>query len=1129
MLTPDQFAARLSRLSSEKRALLEKRQRLSLTNGKIEPQQTIPRRLSSDPAPLSCSQDRLWLLDQLIPGNSIFTLARVLHVHRVVNASALGRAVEIIASRHEVLRTTFSVNDGVPVQVVSVSSQIPVNFVDLRGLPAVERESNGYDLASLEVMRPFALAAGPLVRVSLFQLDETDYMVLLAMHHIISDVWSLRLFVRELEAVYDSLCTGHPPQLPDLPIQYGDYTVWQRQRLRANFLEGHLRYWSKALEGASELALPSDHPRPAEQSYRGAHIPFALEAHLSARLAAIGQRGGATLFMVLLAGFYALLARYTGQQDIVIGSAVAGRNSEELECLIGFFVNSLVLRCNLSGNPTFSELVARVRDMALDAYAHQDLPFEVLVEKLQPRRNISRHPFFQVTFQLITLPGTGGGSAFQPTEVTRPTSGFDLVFDLWGTAAGVGGRVDYSTDLFERSTVDRLCAHYRNLLTGAAADPNLRVSELPLLSGAERTRAAVEWNATATAHSLEICLHEVVEAQVERTPDAIAVIAGETVLTFAGLNRRADVLAGHLRSLGVRPDTPVGVFVPRSADLVVAMLAVLKAGGAYVPLDAVYPPDRLRYILEVSGATVLLTSDSTPSKLGQHAAAEINIERIHLDGCAPRLGHVENATSSNLAYILYTSGSTGRPKGVMVEHRSVVNHMLWMQARFPIGAGDRVLQRTPVSFDASVWEFYAPLVAGATLVMAPVQLHFNHAELARTIREQHITILQLVPSLLRLLLEEDQFRDCIRLKRVFCGGEPLTGELRNRFFSVLPTAELCNLYGPTEACIDATYHVARPSDVGRNVPIGRPISNMRAYIVDEHANIVPVGVQGELLLAGPGLSRGYLNQSELTAARFVCNPFDRDPYSRMYRTGDRCKYLPGGEIEYLGRVDTQVKVRGFRVELEEIEQVLLEYPAVKACVATLQRYAGNESRVVAYVVPASLSVDEESFANGVRQFLKTRLPGPFVPATVLFLQALPLMANGKIDRASLPSLDSSLRDRPQSLVAPRTDVERQLAEICRAVLNLDDMGVHDNLFELGAHSLLATQIISRVRALLSAELELRHFFDQPTVAELASLVERSRLSPEIPVVSIERLDRDKYRRALTAAGDAHAGNSEESC
>ena len=1113
MSISERIAAKLEKLSPEKRALLERRQRPSLTNNELSPPKTIKRRGAGGSVPLSYSQDRLWFLDQLKPGNSVFTLSRALRIRRAVDPRALELAIGIVVSRHEILRTTFSTVDGVPTQIVAGSFSLPVEVRDLRSLAVVRREERGYEVAAEEAYRPFDLATGPLLRVLLLQLDDSDSLIVLAIHHIISDVWSLRLFIRELEEAYESICAGRPAQLPELPIQYGDYALWQRQRRQEDLFASHLDYWNRMLTGAPGLLLPLDHPRPAEQSYRGAQIPFALDPLITGRLAEIGQRGGATLFMVLLAGFYALLSRYTGQKDIVIGSAVAGRDNQELEGLIGFFVNSLVLRGDLSGNPSFTELVARVREMALDAYAHQDLPFEVLVEKLHPRRDLSRHPIFQVTFQLINLPGTGSAPAYQPTEIPRPTSGFDLVFDLWGDGSGIAGRIDYSTDLFNRSTTQRLHTHYQNLLACAAADPKVRISEFPLLSDIERSRVLVQWNDTATANLSDFCLHELVQAQAERTPDGIAVLAGDKVLTFAELNREADILAGRLQSMGVRPDTLVGILIPRSADLVVALLGVLKAGGAYVPLDTDYAPDRQRFILEDSRAVAFITCNATARRLGQDKAVEINLDELLADDSRPAVEVTGHACGSNLAYVLYTSGSTGRPKGVMVEHRALVNHTLWMQSRFPIGPGDRVLQRTPVSFDASVWEFCAPLIAGGTLVMAPVWQNFDHTELARTIRDHSITILQLVPSMLRLLLEEQQMQKCFMLKRVFCGGEALTGELRDRFFSVLPSSELCNLYGPTEACIDATYHVAQLGDPRRNVPIGRPISNMRAYILDVDANLVPVGVAGELYLAGRGLARGYQNQPALTNLHFIPNPFEQELHSLMYRTGDRCRYLESGEIEYLGRSDSQVKIRGIRFELQEIELQLLDHPAVKACAVALRQNGANEGRVAACVLPSAWPVDDEKdLSSRLRHFLRARIPDPCLPSVFLFLESLPLLTNGKIDRAALQSLDFSNEEGGAPYVAPRTETERELTKICQELLPAVRIGMKDNLFELGAHSLLATQIISRIRARLNAELDIQSFFEHPSIGELAAEADCVRQSHDAPVATIARLDREKYRR-----------------
>jgi amino acid adenylation domain-containing protein len=996
-------------LSPAKRALLEKWRRGEFA-GATEAGD-IPRRTPHAPIPLSFAQQRLWFLDQFVPDSPAYTIPFVVRLAGRLELAALIASLNAIIERHEALRTTFAALDGQPVQVIAPALTLAVPLTDLAELPAAAREDTFQRIIAMEVRRPFDLARGPLVRARLLRLGRHEHAFLLSMHHIISDSWSVGVFIRELAALYPLAAEKRTATLPALPIQYADYAIWQRGWLHGDVLDAQLAYWQAQLaDSAAVLELPTDHPRPPIQTFRGAMQRFTLPDALTADLQALSQREGATLFMTLLAAFQTLLYRYTGQDDILIGSPIAGRTRKQTEGLIGFFANTLVLRGDLSGDPPFRELLQRVRERNLGAYAHQDLPFEHMVELLQPERDMSRNPLFQVMFVLqntpmpvLELPGL--------TLNLMPSSTGTAKFDLWLSITEAEdrlfGSLEYNTDLFEPATIERLIGHFATLLAGIVAQPALPLTQLPLLTAAERAQQR-DWNATAIAYPQEHCLHELIEAQAARTPDAIALVFDETKdegrrtngesasfvlqLTYAELNRRANQLAHRLRKLGVGPETVVGICLDRSLAMPIGLLGILKAGGAYLPLDPAYPPERLAFMRDDAQVQVLITAKDEGRRTKDeetHAESHHDLGLTITDVRAAETSIVHRTSqivhADNLAYVIYTSGSTGTPKGAMIPQRGIVNRLRWMQATYQLSAADAVLQKTPFSFDVSVWELFWPLLAGARLVLARPEGQKDPAYLLDLIAAQQITTLHFVPSMLQAFLEQPDLSACRSLRLLICSGEALPPELEQRCLARLDAA-LYNLYGPTEAAVDVTSWACMRTTDRRTVPIGRPIANTQIYLLDAQLNPVPVGVPGELYIGGVQLARGYLGRPALTAERFVPNPFlatnderrktkdESDPDARpvalgpascvrLYKTGDRARYAPDGSIEYLGRLDDQVKLRGFRIELGEIAATLRQHPAVREAITLAREDRPGQRRLVAYVLPTSASAVDAPLAD----------------------------------------------------------------------------------------------------------------------------------------------------------------------
>ncbi len=1086
--------------------------------------------------PLSFSQERLWFLHRMDPASPVYNIPVVLRLSGRLDAGALERALSALVRRHETLRTVFAEADGVAVQVVQGAADVPLPLADLSALGRERAEAGAARLAAAEAARPFDLAAGPVFRAALLRLAADEHLLLLTLHHVAGDAWSVGILLGELAAAY----RGAPVAV--LPVQYGDFAAWQRGRLSGEVLDAQLAWWRGHLAGApAALDLPTDRPRPREQSHRGASHAFAVPAEVAAAVHALARREGATPFMVLLAAWQTLLARWSGQDDVVVGTPIAGRTRAETEGLVGFFVNTLALRTELSGRPSFREVVARAREAALGAYAHQELPFERLVEALGAERDAGRNPVFQAMLALQNTPGGTememGGVRARVEEPGSATSKFDLTLAMVERDGRLDAVLEYAVDLFDRATVERMAAQLVVLLRSAAADPGRPAAGLAILPPEERRRVVEAWNDTAAAFP-PAPVHALVAEQAARTPDAVAVVAAGASLTYAGLSARADALAAELRALGAGPEARVGICMERSAEMVVALLAVLRAGAAYVPLDPEYPAERLAYMLADSGAGVLLTQERLRGTLPEFGGVMVVCDGTPFPPApSPARGEGENDTAElqgqealpqnwgvaslsepgggaaadasvvsvdpdNAAYVIYTSGSTGRPKGVVVPHGALANHVRWMQRDLPLSAGDRVLQKTPFSFDASVWEFWAPLVAGGTLVMAEPGAHREPARLVRALAGERITVAQFVPSLLSAVLEEDA-RAWTTARRVFCGGEALPAELAARARATLG-AEVVNLYGPTEACIDATFAVASgtSSGPGATVPIGRAVANARAFVLGPEGEPAPVGVPGELYLGGAGLARGYAGRPGLTAERWVPDALSGEAGARLYRTGDRVRWLAPGALEWLGRTDEQVKLRGFRVEPGEVEAALLAHPAVREA-AVAVRGEGGDARLVGWIVPAGASFDPDD----VRRHLGERLPAHMAPSALVVLDALPRTPGGKLDRRALPAPDASGPAGADAAHRPRGVEEEVLAGIWATVLGVEP-GARDDFFALGGHSLLAARVVARVRQALGVEVPLRAVFDAPTLKGLAAVVAGRRRAGGAALPPLRRVPRD---------------------
>ncbi|MEH1944144.1 MAG: amino acid adenylation domain-containing protein [Nostoc sp.] len=1039
------------------------------TDSSFEPIPSIER---SEELPLSFAQQRMWFLYQLESQSPFYNEGLQLRVAGVLNVEALQQSINEIIRRHEILRTTFPAVDGKPLQVIFPSLALAMPVLDLQGI----EESEVQQIVTKEARQPFDLSNGPLLRVTLLRLGSESHILVLIMHHIITDGWSMGIFIQELSTLYRGFTLSSPLLLPELPIQYADFAVWQRQWLTEEIQKQQLNYWKQQLAGATPLLeLPTDKPRPPVQTFCGATQKFQIDQNLSKQIKTFSQQSGATLFHTLLAAFVVLMFRYSGQDDICIGSPIANRNRREIEPLIGFFVNTLVLRNQIKGNPSFNEFLSQVRQVATSAYTHQDVPFEQVVEALQPERSLSYNPLFQVVFVLenflldtLELPDV----TLTPQFVERGTSQFDLTLAVWETKGGLIGSWEYNSDLFEPDTIARMTSHFQTLLAAIIANPNQPISELPLLSQPERHQLLVEWNDTYTPYPKSKCIHQLFEEQVEKTPNAVAVVYEDESLTYLQLNLRANQLAQYLQTLGVGAEVLVGICVERSPLILVGLLGILKAGGAYVPLDPAYPQERLAFMLEDTQVSVLLTQESLVTTLPPHQAQVVCLDSANFSAIAENLPHT--VTTDNLAYVIYTSGSTGRPKGVQIEHRGLLNLVFWHQQAFAVSSLDRVTQVAGVAFDACGWEIWPYLTAGASIHFPDDETRLDPEQMRDWLLSKAITISFLPTPMAEKILSLNWPANAA-LRTLLTGGDQL-----HQYPSTSHPFEVVNNYGPTENTVVATSGTVPKRQQAYLPPaIGRAIANTQVYILDSLLQPVPIGVTGELYIGGESLARGYLHRPDLTAERFIHNPFA--PKGRLYRTGDLVRYQADGNIEFLGRIDNQVKIRGFRIELSEIEAILTQHPLVRDAVAIARDDIPGVKSLAAYIIPELT----QPTSNELRLFLKSKLPNYMVPASFTFLEALPITPNGKVNRRALPVPEFE-SDESTGFVSPRTHTQEVLAKIWQDVLVLKQVGIHDNFFELGGDSIMSMQIIAKANQ-AGLKLTPKQLFQHQTIAELATV------------------------------------------
>jgi amino acid adenylation domain-containing protein len=1045
----------------------------------------VPR---DQPLPLSYSQQRMWLMYRLAPESTAYNMPFASRQMGRLNKTALRSTIDAICSRHEAFRTTFMMRGEGPVQMIHPFRSPHWVEVDLQELPLEQRRQKAARLVEQEANQPFDLEKGPLARFLLIEIEHEDHVLVLTMHHIIGDQWSFGVIGHEFAFFYNAFCRGEVPSAKPISIQYADYAVWQRRCLTDDRLSTQSDYWQKKLAGLSKLSLPTDYPRPPVQTFNGSHRMLELPTSLIERLKQFSAEHNATVFMTLLACFQILLSRYSGQTDVAVGSPIANRTQSAVESIIGSFVNTLVLRTDLSGDPTFIELMARVRATALEAYANQDFPFDKLVETMHSARDHSSAPLVQVLFNVPNAPMgeiNVQGLSWVPFEVETQAAQFDLSLTI-ETEFSRKAYLTFNTDLFEPQTAERMLGQYKTLLQSALTNPQSKLSELPTLTAPERRQMFQDWNRTQRDYPQSECFPQLFEAQVERTPDAVALSMGQKSLPYSELNARANQLARYLQTLGARPGIAVGIGLERSPEMVIALMAVLKTGAAYVPLDPDYPRDRLRYMSENASLIIVLTSESLADRFDAQVC-----RRLCLDQEWGKITQESDhnlpmaVTSHDLAYILYTSGSTGQPKGVEIPHRALVNFLCSIRVEPGCSAQDVMLSVTTLSFDIAGLELYVPLLVGARVEIASRAVAMDGRQLRTLCETVQPTIMQATPATWRMLVEAG-WQGSNRLT-ILCGGEPLPNDLAASLLD--RSVALWNMYGPTETTIWSTIERIERND--REITIGRPIANTEVYILDQFLQPVPIGVSGELYIGGHGLARGYRGRPDLTGERFIPHPFSQEPLARLYRTGDLARYRPDGRIVHLGRLDHQVKIRGFRIELGEIEAALSRHQAIRQAVVIAREDQQGVKQLVAYVVCQDGHAPSQP---QLRAFLRSEVPEYMVPSLFVFLEAMPLTANNKVDRKALPAPDSTLASGAVH-VAPRDQIDIQMAALWQQVFEIDKVGIHDNFFDLGGHSLKAAQLFHLIEQVYGRHLPLSTLFQAPTIATLTSVLAQKQWTP----------------------------------
>jgi len=1083
----DSVAEMYDRLPPKKRALISAQ--LAKNRSMDGKQSALTRHSNAASYPLSFAQEALWFLHQLAPESTAYNEHLMVEVVGPLNAEILGSALKEIVRRHEALRTGIKIINGAPRQVVCSEGSFQMCVIDLSEIADSHVDRTVLELSRESVRQPFQVDnAGSLVRVYLLRVSEGRHFLLIAAHHLVADQWSISVFFRELTMLYEAFAAGKPSPLNDLRVQYGDFAVWQRECVEAD-VKSQLSYWKQELAGAPSLIkLPTDHARPAVQKFSGALESITIPKDLCAKLEQFSREQGASLFMTLLSVFVAVLGRYSGEDDILVNSPVAGRRQRELEELIGLFINNIVLRAHILPNMTFRDLLKQVQSTALRAYANQDIPFEKIVEMLQPARSLSHSPISQVifAFQNIRMYSMRiGDTQLRPAGIGELTTKTDILLRMGKLNEELVGVCTYDTELFEKGTIERFLQHFVRLLEGVVEGAEQKVSELPLMSEEEERRIVAEWNATGVEYEAEGSLHELFEEQVEKTPEAIAVSYEEEQVSYAELNRRANQLGGYLRKMGVGPEVRVGICVERSVELVVGILGVLKAGGAYVPLDPEYPQQRLAFMLEDSQVAVLLTTEELEQKLPSSWVQVVCMDRDEEGiGCEsgsplPHLG----VSSQNTAYVIYTSGSTGQPKGVMVTHSGMSNYLRWAVTAY---RGEEVM-RAPVhsstGFDLTVTSLFAPLLSGGTVLL--VAEDRADVALSTAFNTEEFNLIKVTPAHLDLLASSIAGDQLAQARTLIVGGEALQAESLSMWRTHAPNTKIVNEYGPTETVVGCSAYEIGSLQMSGSVPIGRPVANTQIYILDENLRAVPVGVAGELYIGGVQVARGYLNRPDLTAERFIPDGYGSREGGRLYKTGDLGRYLEDGNIEYLGRGDDQVKVRGYRIELGEIEAQLREHREIKEAVVMAREDTPGDKRLVAYVT----GVDEKGpNVEELRGHLKAKLPEYMVPSVFVVLESIPLTANGKVDRKALRSLRINAQPPAEPFAAPQTPNETELAKIWREILVAEYIRIDDNFFGLGGSSLQVIQVISRIRRIFDVSMPVDKFFDNPTIKEMALLI-----------------------------------------